>query len=296
MKTPSTLDPANITTGLFTVTAAVAETLLELTYERQRKIRPGKVTGFARMLEVNDFLPGALLRFAPSNGSGSLVLVDGQHRLSAQVQAKRSVVCNVWVDEDDANTVYAKADTGGRLRNETDIVRALADQLPGASRMKSIMQQATARACRIISKRIHGQVDVIPSDIVAVWEEYQYAIRKFNRLHKESTHSMDLLKRFTTSNMAALIVYSLGNDHDGIIHDFWRDTLRCAGPSQGTTAHNLNMFFANRQNSSVKCRYAAVRALVATEDGRELRRFVFLPGQNLAWKGWKETVIKNVLC
>lgn len=109
------------------VTPLVAQKLLELNFDHNRKLRKANVSDFAVLIENGEFFPGSQVRIG--SHKGYYTLLDGQHRLTAiaQTGCPQPMVITV-VDIQTATGVredYARLDTNGQRRTMGDALFSL---------------------------------------------------------------------------------------------------------------------------------------------------------------------------
>ena len=104
-----------------------AKEYLDGTFDRNRPIVDGAVKHYAAQMEEGKFLNATPLILALVEDTNRLVLVDGQHRLSAVIQWKGKMkftfITYYLQDEGQLSDLYATIDVG-RSRNLSDNVRA----------------------------------------------------------------------------------------------------------------------------------------------------------------------------
>ena len=108
--TPPT-DGGDIKFTPVTLTPEDAHNILSMmNYQRHRPITASHVGTLANAMVNGDFVRGRQITFAPDH-EGRPVLIDGQHRLQAAVNADwtgKWVVCCLWGEEDRAERVYVQ--------------------------------------------------------------------------------------------------------------------------------------------------------------------------------------------
>lgn len=116
-----------IVEGEITINPQMAQTILDcMNYSRQRPIAKHHVKSIVDKMLSGAWIPGHSLNFAKINGS--LILVNGQHRLQAIVECGCKQKFNVIITNaktmDEVHKLYCTHDTGGRTRSLTEILTA----------------------------------------------------------------------------------------------------------------------------------------------------------------------------
>ena len=106
--TPPT-DGSNIKATVVRLTPEDAHNILSLrNFQRHRRITASHVGTLADAMVNGDFVEGRQITFAPDH-EGRPVLIDGQHRLQAAINADWTgvwVICCLWGEDDLAERVY----------------------------------------------------------------------------------------------------------------------------------------------------------------------------------------------
>lgn len=101
--------------------------LVSANYERQRPVSPSHVAFLADEMRRGSFLPGTQIAFA--RHAGKLVLVNGQHRLNAQIEADEDVEYQVVIhdaaSDADVHRLYYRHDRGGRQRSDAQVLASV---------------------------------------------------------------------------------------------------------------------------------------------------------------------------
>lgn len=158
---------------LYKFTPEDAKKLLETNYEGQRHLKQAKVSQFADLMSRGEWDPyrGDLIRIA--NG----VLIDGQHRLSAQVRA--GVDCVHLVYEDATVDDFKFIDTGTS--------RTAADSLGGIKSSNTIAAmlrlRVKAKKFGIYSPKVFSSSYIPANDEIC--DEYEEDV-DLERIHRAS--------------------------------------------------------------------------------------------------------------
>jgi hypothetical protein len=114
-----------ISEGYRTIRPELAQYILEMAnYGRQRPIYAHHVASLVDKIVSGSWVKGHAINFARLNGN--LILVNGQHRLKAVVEANKAVEFMIVItnvkNEDELHRLYCSFDTGGRARTANDII------------------------------------------------------------------------------------------------------------------------------------------------------------------------------
>ena len=116
--TPPTDGDDNKTT-VVTLTPEDAHNILStMNYARHRRISASHVGNIAEAMATGKFTELRQITFAPDH-EGNPVLIDGQHRLQAAINADwtgRWVMTCLWGKEDRADEIYMQLDTSQKER------------------------------------------------------------------------------------------------------------------------------------------------------------------------------------
>lgn len=114
--------------GRLVVTPQFArQVLATANYDRQRPIRAPHVSFLADEMRRGNFVPGTQLTFAKLGDK--LILVNGQHRLTAQAVCEATVEYQVLIQVaatmSDVARYYYRQDRGGRARSDAEVLAAI---------------------------------------------------------------------------------------------------------------------------------------------------------------------------
>lgn len=103
------------------------QVLLHATYAGQRKIVKAHVEVLADIMRSNGWLPKNQIDFAELDGN--LILVNGYHRMSAQVLSGKSVLWTVVIhackDMGEVRSLYYKFDTNAKIRGAAQVLNGI---------------------------------------------------------------------------------------------------------------------------------------------------------------------------
>lgn len=122
-----TLD-TEIGEGRLKVTPALARRILTLhNYERQRPLKHTHVSFLADEMRRGSFLAGTQIAFAKHKDR--LILVNGQHRLNAQIESAETVEYQVIIHTAetaaDVHRHYYRHDRGGKARSDSEVLASV---------------------------------------------------------------------------------------------------------------------------------------------------------------------------
>lgn len=118
----------NIKITIVTLTPRDVEQIIEnMGYQRQRPTNTAHIGHMADAMVNNDFIEGRMITFGPED-DGDHVLIDGQHRLLAAINANWTgiwTICTLWGDHYNARDTYIKLDTSQKERTPANVGRAV---------------------------------------------------------------------------------------------------------------------------------------------------------------------------
>lgn len=122
-------EPTLVHEGYNTLSPAQANAVLtRYGYDRNRRISNEHVRTLAEMMRRGSWLPKDSISFARMP-NGELVLVNGHHRMVAQIEAAASIMWNVVVhdcaNDQEVAALYYRYDTNLRKRSDENILAAV---------------------------------------------------------------------------------------------------------------------------------------------------------------------------
>lgn len=287
----------DIREGRFTVTAATAKHILaDFNYDRQRPIRAPHVAFLADEMRRDCFIGGTQMVFA--NLGDKFILVNGQHRLTAQVVSGATVEYQVLVQHaetmEDVARLYYRQDRGGRARSDNELLAAVG--VGSAYGLQSKFARNVFTAVPVINngfvKATASTDPTLRNDDMRLeackpwWpiaESYGYitaAAPRYVRRKLESASclAVGLVTLKHQPEQARLFWEGIAKD-DGLQRNDPRKALLVSFANRdwlnkatdGATAASLawNAFFAGRQLSTVKIHAASgIRILGTPYDGK----------------------------
>lgn len=243
---------------------------LDGTFRRNRPITKEVVSMYAKRMEDGDFLNATPIVFAQV-GNDDLVLVDGQHRLSAVKRGKKSLRFTVQtyylLNEEELQTLYGTLDIG-RSRNLNDNVRAhaLAEDI-------SLTQQDATRLTSAVNYVVFKRpaFNIKPRQCGTFKEQ----IDRAKEYAQEGQWYFDLLKRApkpmrSIAGQKAIIASAMitmkGNPSKA--RDFWTGTLLLEGLQNTDTRYRLHMklidIFTHTKKGSLSVSSWMVASIIAS--------------------------------
>ena len=264
-----------------------AKEYLDGTFDRNRPIVDGAVKHYAAQMEEGKFLNATPLILALVEDTNRLVLVDGQHRLSAVIQWKGKMkftfITYYLQDEGQLSDLYATIDVG-RSRNLSDNVRAQGFQAESglsqieATRFASAILWAEKKRPPFISNRAEAGSF---SDQINAARQWMKEGTEYFRIAREAKGTMKTLSRRKPIIACGLITLR-GQPNKAV--QFWRGVflldnvpandprnrlhhklIELAGPQKTVTTRKIrsqhiarmictcwNAFITNRELSIVK--------------------------------------------
>lgn len=245
---PAALD---ICEGRMSVTPAMARQMLaENNYDRQRPARAPHVAFLADEMRRGNFLGGSQIAFARLNGR--LILVNGQHRMTAQVASNATVEYQVLIqdahDAEDVSRYYYRQDRGQRVRSDSEVLAAVGvAQTYGltATIARSVFQAAPLIENRFRRPSIHEDPTLRNDDLRLeacrpwweVAEAYQYIIKAAPRL---------AFKKLVSSQALAVALVTLKHQ-PAKARAFWEGIAKDDGLHRGDARKALLIDFGNRE-------------------------------------------------
>lgn len=211
-------------------------------YRWQRRVRPFQVARLVAAIESGEFKPG-ILQFALT--PERLVLIDGQHRLSAVVatgRPQRFYVIEHPVESDaEIDELYGILDTGmaRQVRDAPQLLR-YGDALGVQPKIRhALISAAHLLATGFSPSSSSGRLVTPPSRRYQALHQFEGVIDEVVRLHGEAKqpHSQRLL----IAGVMAVEMVTL-RDQPKTAVPFWEKVARQAGYEVGDGEHHLVTF------------------------------------------------------
>ena len=220
-----------------------AKEYLDGTFERNRPIVEEVVSMYQDRIYNGDFLIATPLVFAQV-GEDRLVLVDGQHRLSALSKGKKSLrfttVTYFLGNEEDLSTLYGTLDIG-RARNLNDSVRA--HDLPGKMGLTQVDATRLASSLNFVYHRrppfeIKGRLSGTFKEQIDRAKDCQHEADWFFNILKTAPMPMKTIAGRKAVVASAMITLK---GYPSKAKDFWRGVLTLEGTTSVDTRFKLHM-------------------------------------------------------
>lgn len=281
---------------LFITPALAAQLLASANYERQRPVKAPHVAFLADEMRRGSFLSGTQIAFARLGEK--LVLVNGQHRLNAQVQADEGVEYQVLIHDvgsaDAVHALYYRHDRGGRARTEAEVLASVgvAEQYGLAKTLARSVFQAQPLISNRFLRLTYADDPTLRNDDLRLeaCKPWWPIAAQYQAMIADAPHTV--AKRLTSSQALAVALVTIKHQPEKAAA-FWTglakdDGLRRNDPrkallidfgnrewgrksSDGCVATSLawNAFFSGRPLSQIKIvNGAGVRILGTPFDGR----------------------------
>jgi len=144
--------------GYNTLTPAQANAVLSrYGYGKNRRISKEHVQTLAEMMRRGSWLPKDTISFGRLP-NGGLVMVNGHHRMAAQVEAAAHIMWNVVIhdcaDDEEVSALYYRYDTNVRKRSDENILAAVG--FGEGTELKKEWRRAIWRAAPIIASGLQA--------------------------------------------------------------------------------------------------------------------------------------------
>ena len=220
-----------------TLTPQDDQNILDLmSYHRQRHISRPHVGNLADSMINGEFVPARLITFAPDH-NGQHVLVDGQHRLQAAVDAHWTgewVICALWGEHNNARDVYLRLDTSQKERAPKVIGIAVGhDHL--SRRIQEVMV-ATARYQNLWRESYRNPPFCHvppPRDNLERLEDRMHAFEQVNEIFDDKRVKAHTRRRLSSPMVLAVITETLHTSPDDA-SIFWRQAATDGTDIAGT--------------------------------------------------------------
>lgn len=247
-------------------------------YARNRNEATGKahIDALARQMADGTWLPKSPIDFARLP-DGTLTLVNGHHRMLAQVQSGRDIDWNVVIhdvdDESDVAALFWRFDTVMRVRSMQNVLAGV-----NASEELELSKGATvalSSAVVFIDNGLHPPTGphskkYTPAEKLALMADWQVEARIYDECVASATRDVRR-KLFGIQVMAVGLISLRANTESAI--KFWTGIAEDDGLRRGDPRKTLLDFLRDTHASSAGYTYTAAacaRAWAAWENGKEL--------------------------
>jgi hypothetical protein len=281
--------------GIVKIAPGIAKRILEETnFEGQRPIRQARVNDHLGRLEAGRWQPSFAISFA-ALPDGTLILVDGQHRLSAIIEfdapAPVRVLLHEVASEEDARSLYIGFDASVSVRTTGEVLDAV--QLGGSLNIKKNVRNAIYRALVLLNNNFeHARSNMLTSamttgqDIrINQFKDWEPQAVRWNEIYSvaDRSHSRSLL----TAGATAVGLYTLKHQ-PAKAYEFWRGIAANDGLKKLDPRHTLIQDFHTRVLNAGSARQsvqAPVLAWNAFYEGRTLKIIKCIEGAEIRIAG-----------
>lgn len=273
------VQPHRLIEGFVSLTASEASILFDACrYAKNRALSPVHVSKLAEYMRRGQWLEKSPLDFARPP-DGRLVLINGHHRLAAQIEAGRSLKwCIIIHDvgsEAEIQQLYYRFDTEFRKRSGANIASGLGlDEEYGLSKQTST---ALWDASLVIANNMkftanaESKASILLDERRAICDEYQEAAGLMNMIMETAPNHVK--RKLLSISFFSVALVTLKHQEDKAL-EFWKDLCDDDGLTKGDPRKTLLHYMIDRKES-VKHRAAhmlsAARAWSTFFEGRELK-------------------------
>jgi hypothetical protein len=264
----------------FAVFSAVQanQVLHEAAYDGQRKITQKHVDVLADLMRRDQWLPKNQLDFADMNGR--IILVNGYHRMNAQVACGKpilwSVVVHKCMTEAEVRNLYYKFDTNARTRTGAQIVAGVG--FAAEHGLSATMADKLFNAVPIIASGFSKAVrdrDTLTTRVtdrrLALAREYVPAAKLYEQCLGRLP--VKIGAKFRTAGVTAVALATL-RYQPKLAVDFWTGTAQNDGLAKGDprlALYNDMLSRAMNAGSSIQSIYAPAYAWNAWFEDRQIK-------------------------
>ena len=234
------VEPGTVQTTSVVVDAEMAfQMLTDYAYGNQRRILPSNWRRHYKAMTTGKWLPDSQIDLAVLP-DGTTYLINGYHRLTAQVEAATEICYSIRVhgvrDAKEAEAVYSTLDTDLMVRGVGTVVRAAQETLPGDF-------QGTLRAkfYTAIMYLMFGRRGTIPLDeMEPIWREYLPAMNVIGDLLRSHASTRKKVSARLKANgflMVMLETFRLTEGEERKrTYEFWNRIVEGNDPTGHTVA------------------------------------------------------------
>lgn len=236
---------SNLSAYVVDVMPEMANSLLMLNFEHNRKLRTASVNRFADMMRRGEFVDGSQIRL--DKVDGKYVLVDGQHRLTAISESGQAATMVVVVSEKDTDAEvrdeYSKVDSGGFLRSLSDVVTALDvdEELPAGWVLASFASAARLIIANFDSRKANT---VSRLAIYPTMKEFKQAINLTREWFGSGrlTGAPNTTRGFMRGGVLAVAIVTTHHAEMEVAQNFWRAAYEDDGLRRNDPRKKLNEY------------------------------------------------------
>lgn len=244
--------------GRLKMTARQAEACLaHHDYGRQRRTAGTHVDALAEDMRRGKWAPGSQIVFARLP-DGALQLVNGRHRLAAQIESGLSIDWQITIldvqSQDEVNALYFRFDTLSRKRSASDIIRASGfaedRQISGvtASRLLTV-GVIIYNGLRVTAPISWDAYLRTPDGKLSALEPWMDYIAEYDHLLTDKACEGGLRGRLTNSSVIAAAAVTLKYQHKLAI-EFWGGIAANDGLRRGDPRHTFIQTIQDRSFNS----------------------------------------------
>lgn len=227
--------PFNIGEGRVLVTPELARrVLMEANYSGQRRVSSAQVANLAHLMNAGEWTPGTQIAFAKLP-SGTMMLVNGQHRMHAVIEAGQPQEFSVLIvqarDTDHVNRIYYRFDTVQRNRATNAVLSAVG--LREELGISSAVADAAYDAAVIIAcgmRRIHANAWPpslrTPDGRLSALAPYHGQVKEFSELTPRVPKA--IRRSLFSGPIVAVAIITLRDQNDKA-RPFWEGLARDDG-------------------------------------------------------------------
>jgi len=237
--------PAFLSEGRHKFTPAQANWVFQncrYEFNRNEKTAKAHISALARMMQAGSWRPASAIEFARMP-DGSLTLVDGHHRMLAQVAAGVDIVWTVLIhDVDGASAVrdlFWTYDTTLRKRSINNVMNGV--QAAENMGLSKTMTTAIARASVFIEAGLSAtngpeSTTFTPEETLLAMQEWSSQARHYDECVKAAPPA--LRRKLLSVQICAAALITLRIDDQGA-KAFWMDIAKDDGLRRGTPQKTL---------------------------------------------------------
>lgn len=281
--------------GIIKIAPGIAgRVLAETNFDGQRPVRASRVQEHLGRLLTEAWAPSFAISFARLP-DGSLILVDGQHRLSAIAQYEQPVSVRVLLhdvaNEAEARRIYIGFDPATSARTTSEVLDAI--QLGGQLQIRKQVRNATYRALVLLHNKFEfGRANMMRAAAainqdarIEAFAEWEQQAKQWNEIYGQADHAH--ARSLLTTGVTAVGLYTL-KYQPSRAYDFWLGVAENNGLKKFDPRHTLIQDFHTRALNSGSSRQsvqAPVLAWNAFFEGRPLKIIKCIEGADIRIAG-----------
>lgn len=289
------IDLSFISEGFHTFTAAQANIVLrECHFDGQRGISKDHVSVLADIMKRGKWEEKDKLDFAVVHGRP--ILVNGYHRMQAQIASGKSVRWTVVTHQcrsmEDVRALYFRFDTNTRLRSAQAVLKAM--DFGDKTGLQSQTAQALYNAMPLIANNFSDETkdrNILAQRVIdrriALTSDYIAAAQKFESAMNGAL--WDFKKKLLSAGVFAVALVTF-RDQAVTAHEFWRGVALNDGLRKGDARQTLHNFLRGERvrgkgHRRTRAAYGPAICWNAFFEGRELQIVKINEGRKLTIAG-----------